>query len=140
QWARTGHNMRCRCTDRADFILLVAHGTPYDPENRHAGIAQCLIEKERGSFPPGIEGTPMRKIGYHGWKTWELSFDNFRIPKENILVHSARSGSSEGFKRTAMGLSVARVHTAARSIGLARGARGGSVAYAQTRIQSAGPI
>src|SRR5207244_11410924 len=83
---------------------------------------------------------PMRKLGYHGWKTWEPSFDNFRIPKANILIHSARSGSSEGFKRTAMGLSVARIHTAARSVGLARGALEDSVVYAQTRVQFGRPI
>ena len=140
EWVVNGQKMWCTFADGADFIILVARATPYDPENRHAGIAQFLIEKERGTFPPGIEGTPMRKIGYHGWKTWELSFDNFRIPKANILVHSARSGSSEGFKRTAMGLSVARIHTAARSIGLARGALEDSVAYAQTRIQFGRPI
>ncbi len=139
-WVVNGQKMWCTFADGADFIILVARATPYDPENRHAGIAQFLIEKERGTFPPGIAGTPMRKIGYHGWKTWELSFDNFRIPKENILVHSARSGSSEGFKRTAMGLSVARIHTAARSIGLARGALEDSIAYAQTRIQFGRPI
>src|SRR3989442_15848475 len=82
----------------------------------------------------------MRKVGYHGWKTWELSFDNFRIPKENILLHAARSGSSEGFKRTAMALSVARIHTAARSVGLARGALEDSVTYAQTRGPFRRPI
>ena len=121
QWVVNGQKMWCTFADGADFIILVARATPYDPEHRHAGIAQFLIEKERGTFPPGIAGTPMRKVGYHGWKTWELSFDNFRIPKENILLHAARSGSSEGFKRTAMALSVARIHTAARSVGLARG-------------------
>src|SRR5438552_1813300 len=119
EWVVNGQKMWCTFADGADFIILVARATPYDPEHRHAGIAQFLIEKERGTFPPGIAGTPMRKVGYHGWKTWELSFDNFRIPKANIRVHSARSGSSEGFKRTAMALSVARIHTAARSVGLA---------------------
>ncbi len=140
QWVVNGQKMWCTFADGADFIILVARATPYDPEHRHAGIAQFLIEKERGTFPPGIAGTPMRKVGYHGWKTWELSFDNFRIPKENILLHAARSGSSEGFKRTAMALSVARIHTAARSVGLARGALEDSVAYAQTRVQFGRPI
>src|SRR5436305_14377662 len=121
--------MWCTCADGADFIVLVARATPYDPAHRHAGIAQFLVPKERGSFPPGIEGTPMRKIGYHGWKTWELSFDNFRIPKANILVHSARSGSPDGFKRTATGLSVARSHPAAPPIGLARAALPASLAH-----------
>jgi alkylation response protein AidB-like acyl-CoA dehydrogenase len=139
EWVVNGQKMWCTFADGADFLVLVARAAPYDPEHRHAGIAQFLIEKERGQLPKGIEGTPMRKIGYHGWKTWELSFQDFRIPKENILMHSGKD-SSEGFKRTAMGLSVARIHTAARSVGLARAALEDSVRYAQERVQFGQPI
>ena len=138
EWVINGQKMWCTFADGADFLVLVARATPYDPENRHAGIAHFLVPKPRGSFPPGIDGTPMRKIGYHGWKTWELSFSDFRIPKANILTGGA--GDAEGFKRTASWLSVARIHTAARSVGLARGALEDSVAYAQSREQFARPI
>jgi alkylation response protein AidB-like acyl-CoA dehydrogenase len=122
--------------------VLIARATPYDPENRHAGISQFLIPKERGKLPPGIEGTPMRKIGYHGWKTWELSFSDFRIPGENILGPERPSGTDpgDGFKRTVSWLSVARIHTAARAVGLARGALEDSIAYAQSREQFGRPI
>ena len=140
EWVVNGQKMWCTFADGADFIILIARTTPYDPANRHAGIAQFLIEKERGSFPPGLEGTPIRKIGYHGWKTWELSFNDFRIPKGNLLGGDAPKGASEGFKRTASALSVARIHTAARAVGLARGALEDSIAYAQTREQFGRPI
>ncbi len=83
EWVINGQKMWCTFADGADFLILVARAKPYDPERRHAGIAQFLIPKERGKLPPGVEGTPMRKIGYHGWKTWELSFNDFRIPKGN---------------------------------------------------------
>jgi alkylation response protein AidB-like acyl-CoA dehydrogenase len=143
EWVINGQKMWCTFADGADFILLVARATPYDPGNRHAGIAQFLIEKERGALPPGVAGTPMRKVGYHGWKTWELSFDDFRIPAENILV-PGRSGDDQpdkgGFKRAMKGLSIARVHTAARSIGLARGALEDSARYMQERVQFGRPI
>ena len=137
-----GSKMWCTFADGADFLIVVARATPYDPANRHAGIAQFLVEKERGTFPPGIAGTPMRKIGYHGWKTWELSFDDCRIPKDNILLGGGEADrdAEAGFKRTAMGLTVARIHTAARSIGLARGALEDSVAYAHDRVQFGRPI
>jgi len=141
EWVINGQKMWCTFADGADFIVLVARATPYDPAHRHAGIAQFLIEKERGSFPPGISGTPMRKVGYHGWKTWELSFEDFRIPADNILVpQSSGKHASDGFKRAMRGLSVARVHTAARSIGLARGALEDSIVYAQQRVQFGRPI
>jgi alkylation response protein AidB-like acyl-CoA dehydrogenase len=136
-WVVNGQKMWCTFADGADFLVLVARATPYDPKRRHAGISQFLIPKERGSLPPGVQGTPMRKIGYHGWKTWELSFEDFRIPKQNILQDE---GGGEGFKRTVSWLSVARIHTAARAIGLARGALEDSVAYAQSREQFGRPI
>jgi alkylation response protein AidB-like acyl-CoA dehydrogenase len=150
EWVINGQKMWCTFADGADFILLVARATPYDPTNRHAGIAQFVIEKARGSFPEGISGTPMRKVGYHGWKTWELSFDNVRIPVRNILLpgrdDAEEAGSApektdkRGFKRAMKGLSTARVHTAARSIGLARGALEDSIAYMQQRVQFGRPI
>ena len=141
EWVIKGQKMWCTFADGADFIVLVARATPYDPANRHAGIGQFLIEKERDSFPAGISGTPMRKVGYHGWKTWELSFEDFRIPASNILLPQ-RSGTDahDGFKRAMRGLSIARVHTAARSIGLARGALEDSIVYAQQRVQFGRPI
>ena len=136
-WVVNGQKMWCTFADGADFLILVARATPYDPERRHAGISQFFIPKERGSLPEGVEGTPMRKIGYHGWKTWELSFNDFRIPKENIL---GDEGKGEGFKRTVSWLSVARIHTAARAVGLARGALEDSIAYCQSREQFGRPI
>ncbi len=39
-----------------------------------------MIEKERGKFPEGVTGSPIRKIGYFGWKTWELAFRRFPYP------------------------------------------------------------
>ncbi|MGH7804785.1 MAG: acyl-CoA dehydrogenase family protein [Candidatus Binatia bacterium] len=141
QWVINGQKMWCTFADGADFIVLVARATPYDPQKRHAGISQFLIPKKRGELPPGVEGTPMRKIGYHGWKTWELSFTDFKIPRENVLgAEQGGSGAGEGFKRALSWLSIARIHTAARAIGLARGALEDSVAYAQSREQFGRPI
>ncbi len=137
-----GQKMWCTFADRADFIILVARTTPFDPANRTAGIRQFFIPKERRSFPDGISGTPMRKIGYHGWKTWELNFDNFKLPASALLGGHKRGNNSpdQGFKKVAADLAVPRIHTAARSIGLARGALEDAVAYAQTREQFGRPI
>src|SRR5262249_43635291 len=76
------------------------------------------------------------------WKTWELSFNDFRIPADHLLGRDAARGSDdrEGFRAVSRGLSAARVHTAARSIGLARGALEDSVVYCQQRRQFAQPI
>jgi phosphoribosyl-AMP cyclohydrolase len=48
--------------------------------------------------------------------------------------------ATSGFKRTASWLSVARIHTAARAVGLARGALEESITYSKERHAFGGPI
>jgi len=137
-----GQKMWCTFADRADFLVVVARTTPYDPARRHSGIRNFYVPKQRGGFPPGISGTPIRKIGYHGWKTWELSFQDFRVPAENLLGSRSAEGSDErsGFRDVSHGLAIARLHTAGRSIGLARAGLEDAIAYAKTRVQFGRPI
>ncbi|MGO9263826.1 MAG: acyl-CoA dehydrogenase family protein [Candidatus Binataceae bacterium] len=125
----------CTFADGADFIHLFARTSPPEGKRRHVGITQFLIEKERGSLPPGCSGTPIRKIGYFGWRTWELHFDNCRIPATTLIGEEGR-----GFYTMMAFLEVARVHTAARAIGLSRGALEDSLTYATRRSQFKRPI
>jgi len=136
EWVVNGAKMWCTFADGADYIVLMARTAPA-PEGgqRHLGISAFLIEKERGTFPPGIHSTPIRKIGYFGWKTWELAFDDFRIPAANLLGEEGRAFYSAMFS-----LDVGRLHTAARAIGVARGALEDSLAYARQRTQFGKPI
>ena len=128
----------------ADFIVLLAREAdpgPGEPKSR--GLVSLLIEKERGRFPAGLTGTPIDKIGYHGLTTFHLRFDGLRVPASNRL-----GGLGEGhvpktrraFNALQHGLNIARVHTAARAIGLARGALEDALAYAQRRVQFERPI
>ena len=139
EWVINGQKMWVTFADGANYIVLVARTAPYDPERRHAGIRQFFVPKEPGSFPEGISGTPMRKIGYHGWKTWELAFEDVRIPVNYVLGRrespTSESDATEGFKRAARHMAVPRVHTAARAIGLARGALEDALQYSQERVQ-----
>ncbi len=125
----------CTFADGADFIHLFARTSPPEGKRRHVGITQFKIEKERGSLPPGCSGTPIRKIGYFGWRTWELHFDNCRIPATTLIGEEGR-----GFYTMMAFLEVARVHTAARAIGLSRGALEDSLTYATRRSQFKRPI
>jgi len=136
EWVVNGAKMWCTFADWADYITLFARTDPQvDPKRRHLGISAFLIEKERGGFPKGITGNPVRKIGYHGWKTWELFFDDFRLPADALLGEEGKAFYS------AMGsMEVARAHTAARAIGLSRGALEDSIKYAHQREQFGQPI
>jgi alkylation response protein AidB-like acyl-CoA dehydrogenase len=64
------------------------------------------------------------------------------VPDDALLGGDRRESDDPeaGFKRTASGMTVPRIHTAARAIGLARGALEDSVAYVQQRRQFDRPI
>jgi alkylation response protein AidB-like acyl-CoA dehydrogenase len=131
----------------ADFIMLLARTTePGAGESRGRGLETFLIEKERDAFPEGLRGTPIDKIGYYGITTWNLVFDDLRVPADALLGRRANEAThapqaaGRAFNATLHGLNIARVHTAARGIGLARGALEDSLAYAQERVQFGRPI
>lgn len=134
-WRITGQKMWCTFADGSDYLQVFARTQPADPAHRSRGITCFLMPKARGTLPDGVTGTPVRKIGYHGWKTWELSFDNARVEPGMTVGEEGR-----GFAVAMGDLVIARIHTAARAIGLARGALEDSVAYAKQRVQFGVPI
>jgi alkylation response protein AidB-like acyl-CoA dehydrogenase len=135
-WVINGSKTWVTFADGADFIQLFARTQPApDDRQRYLGISQFLIFKARGSLPQGVNGSPVRKIGYFGWKTWELHFDDCRVPASALVGEEGR-----GFYAMMSGLELARVHTAARAIGLARGALEDAIAYARSRVQFKRPI
>lgn len=135
-WVITGNKYWCTFADGADFMILVARTSePGEGERRHKGLSVFMFDKPRGSLPKGIMGNPIPKIGYFGMKTYELAFDEFRIPSDSLLGEEGR-----GFYLMVSGLEVARAHTAARAIGCARGALEDAIAYADERVQFGKPI
>ncbi len=137
EWVITGNKYWCTFADGADYIQLLARvEAPESDDAQHKGLKNFIIEKPRGELPEGCSGSPIPKIGYFGWKTWELAFDGCRIPKENIIT----GGGGDGFKNAMHFLNAASAHTAARSIGLARGALEDAMAYSHERVQFGVPI
>ena len=98
------------------------------------------MEKERDAFPPGLTGTVIDKIGYHGFLTWELHFDGLRVPAANLAGGAGGPGGTQAFRDTQKWLNIARVHTAARAVGLARAAVEDCTLYLQEREQFGHPI
>lgn len=135
-WVITGNKYWCTFADGADFIVVLARTDPQvNPKRRYDGISAFIVEKERGKLPANVQGAPIPKIGYFGWKTWELAFEGCRVPSGNMLGQEGR-----GFYIATKGLETARAHTAARAIGVARGALEDAVAYARERVQFGRPI
>jgi len=140
EWVISGNKYWCTFADGADYIQLLARTDGAQAEAAgFTGTRSFIIEKPRGELPENCNGSAIPKIGYFGWKTWELAFDGTRIPKDNVITGGESSGS-DGFKNAVNWLNAARVHTAARSIGLARGALEDAIAYSHERVQFGVPI
>src|SRR5215211_1117391 len=70
---------------RADFIVLV---TKTDPEGGHDGITLFIVDlkDDEGNLVPGFSvSRKLEKMGMHASDTGELSFQDVRVPAENLL-------------------------------------------------------
>lgn len=144
-WVLTGHKRWAGNALAADFVEVLARVRDPEPgEPRSAGLEPFLVVKERGSFPEGMTGTTIDKIGYHGFLTWDLLLDGVRVPDRDRLTglygDAGAGDDAGGFASVQRGLNIARVHTAARAVGVARGALEDTTAYLQEREQFGHPI
>ena len=100
-----------------------------------------LAPKPRGSeadpFPvAGLAGSEIRTLGYRGMKEYELAFDNFEVPAENLLG----GVEGQGFKQLMQTFESARIQTAARAVGVAACAFDLALRYGEERIQFGKPL
>ena len=96
------------------------------------GISAFIIDKDT---PGLIIGKDEHKMGMNGSRTVASTFDNMKIPKENL-----RGKEGEGFKIAMANLDVGRIGIAAQSLGIAEGAYELAVAYSKERVQFGKPI
>lgn len=71
----------------ANFIEVLARTRePKQGEPRSAGLETFLVVKQPGTFPDGMTGHVIDKIGYHGFLTWHLELDGVRVPEGDRLT------------------------------------------------------
>lgn len=129
----------------ANFIEVLARTRePKQGEPRSGGLEIFLVVKQPGTFPDGMTGRVIDKIGYHGFLTWHLELDGVRVPEGDRLTGLYGDDGADadlgGFAAVQRGLNIARVHTAARAVGVARAALEDTWAYLQEREQFGHPI
>ncbi len=143
-WVLNGEKRWCGNAVNAHFIqLLCRERQPHEGESRSAGLMTVVIEKEPGTLPEGMVATEIDKIGYHGFRTYNLVLDEVRIPlsaRVGLGSEGASGQRTSAFKATQRGLNEARVHTAARAVGLARAAVEDCTLYLQQREQFERPL
>ncbi len=110
-------------------------------ESGYKGLSMFLAEKPRGTdanpFPAeGMSGGEIEVIGYRGMKEYEISFDGFAVPAENLLGGE----EGQGFKQLMQTFEAARIQTAARAVGVAQSAMDLALRYANERSQFGKPI
>ena len=111
-------------------LLLVKTDPAAQP--RHKGMSMLIAEKTDGFNVVG----KLKKFGYRSIDTCELSFEDYKVPVENLL------GGEEGhgFQQTAGGLELGRINVAARGAGIAQGSLKMALRYAQERETFGKPI
>ena len=113
------------------FLLAAKTDTKTQP--RYKGISLLLIQKGGEGFEVQRD---IDKLGYKGVKTCEITFENFRVPADQLIGGE----EGKGFKQVLGGLELGRVNVAARGVGLARASFEDSIKYAQERKTFGVPI
>ncbi|MBR9778862.1 MAG: acyl-CoA/acyl-ACP dehydrogenase [Rhodospirillales bacterium] len=135
----TGNKTWITHAARSDLMTLLARTNP--DETGYRGLSMLLAEKPRGTeadpFPAkGMSGGEIEVLGYRGMKEYELSFDGFEVPAENLLG----GDEGQGFKQLMATFESARIQTAARAVGVAQNALEIGMRYAHDRIQFSNPL
>jgi (2S)-methylsuccinyl-CoA dehydrogenase len=124
---------------RADVAMLLARTDP-DRSLAHRGLSVLIVEKEPA---PGhhfeftqdaggkMEGRAIDTIGYRGMHSFEVAFDDWFVPAENLVGEDG--GLGKGFYLQMAGFENGRLQTAARAVGLMQAAFEAGLAYAQDR-------
>jgi alkylation response protein AidB-like acyl-CoA dehydrogenase len=85
---------------------------------------------------PGYEiGESYRKMGWNASDTRPLSFEDCRVPEENLV-----GPRGQGFKQFLQTLDGGRIGVSAMGVGLAQGALDEALAYAKERVAFGQPI
>nr|WP_144927094.1 acyl-CoA dehydrogenase [Paenibacillus bovis] len=98
-----------------------------NPQVGNKGISAFIVEKKTPGF---IIGKDEKKMGLHGSKTVQLTFENMKVPIENRL-----GKEGDGFKIALSNLNIGRIGIAAQALGIAEAALNTAINYAKERKQ-----
>jgi (2S)-methylsuccinyl-CoA dehydrogenase len=108
-----------------------------------AGASGDRGDKSGGARPAGLapgrlEGRPIDTIGYRGMHSYELSFENWWVPSDNLV--GGTDGEGRGFYLQMQGFENGRLQTAARAVGVMQAAYEAGLGYARNRRAFGRPI
>jgi alkylation response protein AidB-like acyl-CoA dehydrogenase len=98
-----------------------------DPTLKHRGITAFYVERD---YPGLVVGKNEEKMGMNGSDLTEITFDNVKLTKENLL-----GGEGQGWAIAMSTLNLSRPAVGAQALGIAQGALDFAVEYAWNRTQ-----
>jgi len=114
----------------ADYLIVVAR-TNDKVEKKADGISVFLVDKNS----PGVKLRKLDKLGIRATQSFEVFYDNVKVPKENLL-----GVKDKGFYQILGMLNNERILTAALCLGEAQAAFDDALAYAKQRKAFGRPI
>jgi (2S)-methylsuccinyl-CoA dehydrogenase len=153
-WLINGTKTWCTFAARADVVMLLARTDP-DRSKAHRGLSLFIVEKPRGDghgfgfeqeagfegragSPGKMVGRPIDTLGYRGMHSYEIAFENWFVPDENLVGEEA--GVGRGFYLQMAGFENGRLQTAARALGVMQAAYEAAYDYAVGRVVFGRPI
>jgi len=138
-WLLNGGKTWCTFAGKAGSILVLARTEP-GASPPHRGLSLFVVEKpvydgydfEYKQDTGGcVTGRAISTLGYRGMHSFEMFYDDFFVPSENLIGEAV--GRGKGFYFTMRGFMGGRLQTAARATGLMRAAFEDAVTYANER-------
>ncbi|MCH8928504.1 MAG: acyl-CoA dehydrogenase [Candidatus Marinimicrobia bacterium] len=129
QWVINGSKMFITNAGFAETFVLL---TVTDRNSGKPELTNFIVDK---GTPGLIIGPPEKKMGWRGSDTRALTFENLKVPAENML-----GKRGEGFKQFMQTLDGGRISVGALSLGLAEGVYELSLKYANERTAFGKPI
>ena len=140
-WAVNGAKLWCTFAGRAHLVMLLCR-TGSDPG--HRGLSVFVVEKpselgrDFGHRQEGgglLRGRAIPTLGYRGLHTFELVFEDYRLPAGALVGEAGR-----GFYLQMEGFENGRLQTAARAVGVMHAAVRDTLAYTALRKVFGKPV
>ncbi len=146
-WVINGVKTWCTFAGYADSLMVLCRTDP-DMSKKHRGLSILIAEKPRfdghefkyDQLEHGghIEGKAIPTIGYRGMHSYEVAFENYWVPEENLI--GGTEGLGKGFYLQMEGFAGGRLQTAARALGVMQAAFESALRYSDERKVFGKPI